>query len=194
MKSIGSLALPTVALLLATNAIYANAADLPIKAQPNVRDGSHDFDFELGEWTIHLRRLMHPLTGSSEWVQFDGKSKTRRVWDGAAQIEEFNVGGPSGPIVGLTLRLYNPATRQWSLYWANQQQGAIGGPANVGQFSDGVGEFFAQDTYQGRTILIRYQWTQTDTEHPHFEQAFSDDGGKTWEVNWITDQVRLPTR
>ena len=85
------------------------------------RDGQHDFDFEIGTWKIHLKRLLHPLTGSTSWVEFDGTSVVRKVWDGRAQIEEFEIDGPTGHIEGLTLRLYNPESHQWSLYWANSK-------------------------------------------------------------------------
>jgi hypothetical protein len=162
-------------------------------AKPAVerRDGQHDFDFELGSWKIHLKKLNRPLTGSTSWVEFDGTSVTRKVWSGKSQLEEFEVDSPTGHIEGLTLRLYNPQTHQWSLYWANSRQGIMGGPPNVGEFKDGHGEFYCQDTFDGRVILIRYVWSDMTANSAHFEQAFSDDGGKTWEVNWITDQTRV---
>src|SRR5215470_11105366 len=108
------------------------------------RDGQHDFDFELGSWHIHLKRLSNPMTGSNTWVEFDGTSVTRKVWDGRAQIEEFETDSPTGHIEGLTLRLYNTQSHQWSLYWANAKDGAMGGPPNVGEFKNGVGEFYCQ--------------------------------------------------
>jgi hypothetical protein len=155
------------------------------------RDGQHDFDFELGSWNIHLKRLQNPLTGSTKWIEFDGTSVTRKVWDGKAQLEEFETDGPAGHIEGLTLRLYNPQTHQWNLYWANSKNGAMGGPPNVGVFQNGRGEFYCQDTFNGRVIFIRYVWSDITPNSAHFEQSFSDDGGKTWEVNWITDQTRV---
>jgi hypothetical protein len=155
------------------------------------RDGQHDFDFELGSWKIHLKRLVHPLTGSTTWVEFDGTSVTGKIWDGRAQLEQFETDSAvAGHIEGLTLRLYNPQTHQWRLYWANSKNGIMD-PPQVGEFKDGRGEFFAQDTINGKTILVRFVWTNMTTASPHFEQSFSDDGGKTWEVNWITDQTRV---
>jgi len=154
-------------------------------------DGQRDFDFELGSWKIHLKRRQHPLTGSNSWVEFDGTSVTRKVWEGRSQIEEFEVDSPTGHLEGLTLRLYNPQTRQWSLYWANSKDGTMGGPPNVGEFKDGRGEFYCQDTYNGRVIYIRYVWSGITANSAHFEQSFSPDGGKTWEVNWVTDQTRV---
>jgi|SRR5580704_2664452 hypothetical protein len=166
-----------------------NAAGAP-NAAPKYRDGQHDFDFELGSWRIHLKRLEHPLTGSNKWVEFDGTSVTRKVWDGRAQLEEFETDGSAGHIEGLTLRLYNPQSQQWSLYWATSKTGAIGIPT-VGQFKDGVGEFYDHEEINGRMTLVRFLWTKTNSDSPHFEQSFSEDGGKTWELNWITDQTRV---
>jgi hypothetical protein len=155
------------------------------------RDGQHDFDFEIGTWKIHLKRLMHPLTGSTTWVEFDGTVAAHKVWDGRANFDEFQADSPSGHIEGLTLRLYNPQSHQWNLYWANSKSGLFSGPPQVGEFKNGVGEFYCQDTFNGRTILIRYVWSAITQNSAHFEQSFSDDGGKTWEVNWITDQTRI---
>jgi hypothetical protein len=184
-----------VSACLAGLAGSAAAADPPLPAvsAAAARDGQHDFDFELGSWTIHLRRRLHPLTGSSDWVRFDGTSVTRKVWDGRAQLEEFETNGAGGSIEGLTLRLYNPQTHQWSLYWANARDGTVV-PAQIGEFRDGVGEFYGWDTLNGKPILIRFIWSKTSSDSPHFEQAFSADGGRTWEVNWITDQTRLAAK
>ena len=155
------------------------------------RDGQHDFDFEVGRWNIHLKRLKDRLVGSTTWVEFDGTSVTRKVWDGKADLEEFETDSPGGGhIEGLTLRLYNPQTHQWSLYWANSKIGTMD-PPQVGQFKDGRGEFYAHDAWEGKPVLVRFVWTKTDTSSPHFEQSFSEDEGKTWEVNWITDQTRV---
>lgn len=154
------------------------------------RDGQHDFDFELGTWKIHLKRLLKPLTGSTTWVEFDGTTVTRKVWDGRANLEQFETDGPTGHIEGLTLRLYNPQSHQWSLYWANSKDGALQQPT-IGEFKNGRGEFFDQETFNGRAIFVRYIWSEITPNTAHFEQSFSDDGGKTWEVNWITDQTRV---
>jgi len=169
----------------------ADAAKTNVQQTPVERDGQHDFDFEMGSWKIHLKRLLHPLTGSTAWVEFEGTSVTRKVWDGRADLEEFETDSPAGGhIEGLTLRLYNPQSHQWSLYWANSKDGVIV-PPQIGQFKNGRGEFFGQDTLNGKAIFVRFVWSNTTTDSPHFEQSFSEDGGKTWEVNWITDQVRV---
>jgi hypothetical protein len=169
------------------NAVVAKAAP---PAATSVPEGQRDFDFELGSWKIHLKRRLNPLTGSDKWVEFDGTSVTRKLWDGRSQIEQFETDGAGGHIEGLTLRLYNPQSHQWRLYWANSKNGILD-PPQVGEFRDGLGEFYAQDVINGKAILIRFIWSKTDSNMPHFEQSFSDDGGKTWEVNWITDQTRV---
>ena len=156
-----------------------------------LRDGSHDFDFEIGSWKIHLKKLMHPLTGSTTWVEFDGTSVTRKIWDGRSQIEEFETDNPtSGHIEGLTLRLYNPVAHQWNLNWATSKTGTMAVPT-IGEFKNGRGEFYDYEPINDRMVLVRFLWTNTTTDTPHFEQSFSEDGGKTWEVNWITDETRV---
>jgi hypothetical protein len=158
---------------------------------PVEQDGQHDFDFEVGSWKIHLKRLLDRLAGSTTWVEFDGTSVTRKVWNGRADLEEFETDtSAGGHIEGLTLRLYDPQSHQWRLYWANSKNGTID-PPQIGEFKSGRGEFYAQDTWKGRAVFVRFIWSDTTTNSPHFEQSFSDDGGKTWEVNWITDQTRV---
>ncbi len=157
------------------------------------RDGQHDFDFEVGRWKIHLKKLVHPLTGSTTWVEFDGTSVTRKVWNGRSQLEEFETESPDGSqIEGMTLRLYDPQTHQWSLYWATSKSAVMGVPT-IGKFKNGQGEFFDTEPAgpNGKAVLVRFIWSNTTTNMPHFEQSFSEDGGKTWEVNWITDQTRV---
>jgi hypothetical protein len=167
------------------------SAAAPATATPEPRDGQHDFDFEAGHWKIHLKRLVHPLTGSRTWVEFDGTSMTRMLWNGRAQIEEFETTSTADHIEGLTLRTYNPESHQWRLYWANSKDGLLVVP-QIGQYKDGRGEFYAQDMLNGKSIFIRFIWSKTNSDTPHFEQSFSADGGKSWEVNWITDQTRVP--
>jgi hypothetical protein len=197
LDGIGRCALLCVAgLVLQPWPAFSQAAAQP-QGPAAGRDGQHDFDFELGSWKIHLKRLEHPLTGSNTWVEFDGTSVTRKVWDGRAQLEQFETDGVSGKgnngghIEGLTLRLYNPEARQWSLYWGTSKSGALSLPATVGEFKNGQGEFYDREAFNGRMIFVRYVWSGITPNSAHFEQSFSDDGGKTWEVNWITDQTRV---
>lgn len=150
------------------------------------RDGQHDFDFQFGSWKVHNRRLLHPLTGLNEWVEFDGTVVARPVWGGRANMDEFEADAPSGHIEGMTVRTYNAKSHEWSIYWANQRMGVVSLPATVGKFNDhGIGEFYDQEVFNGRTIFVRFIWTVQSAEQTRWEQAFSLDGGKTWETNWI---------
>jgi hypothetical protein len=126
-------------------------------------------------------------------VEFDGTVVCRTIWNGLAEVEEFNVDSPEKNIFiqGLAVRLYNPKTRQWSIYWANRKNGVFDAAPQIGQFADGRGEFYGQDTLDGKSIYVRFTWSNTTSAAPHFEQAYSDDGGRTWEVNWITEQSRI---
>jgi len=178
------------ALLLMSSMIPAVAQETP--APPALRDGHHDFDFLLGTWKYHLSRLVDPLTGSTKWVEFEGTGVCRPVWNGKSQLDEFEADGPTGHIEGLTLRLYNPQSHQWNLNWVNSKVGTIGTPT-IGSFNakNGRGEFYDQEIINGRSILVRYIWSDITPTSARFEQSFSDDGGKTWEPNWITTQVRV---
>jgi hypothetical protein len=153
------------------------------------QDGQDDFDFEIGTWKTHLKRLQNPLTGSTTWVEYEGTSVVRKVLDGRANLIELKVDGPAGRIEGLSLRLYNPETRQWSLNFANIRTGVLSPPV-IGAFTNGRGEFFGQETLNGRPIFVRFVISDITANSCHFEQAFSDDGGKTWEVNWIAVDTR----
>jgi hypothetical protein len=146
------------------------------------RDGQRDFDWEIGEWTTRLSRLQRPLTGSSTWVEYQGVTVVRPVLNGSANLVELKVEGPAGRIEGLSLRLYDPDARQWSLNFAG---GGVLTPPVYGQFRDGRGVFYGQDTLGGRAILVRFIISDVTPSSARFEQAFSDDGGAHWEVNWI---------
>ena len=152
------------------------------------RDGQHDFDWDIGSWKLHMRRLLHPLTGSTTWVEYDGTDVVRKVWDGRANLGEVQADGPAGHLEILTLRLYNPQAHQWSINIASSAVGTLGVPA-VGDFRNGRGEFYDQETYNGRTILLRFGVSDITASSCRFEQAFSVDGGKTWEVNLIVTET-----
>lgn len=160
-------------------------------AQPTERDGQHDFDFIVGRWKVHLKRRKQSPNGADTWTEFDGYSVTREIWDGRANLNEFEAHGPAGRVDGLTLRTYDPKTRQWSLYRANGNHGILDRP-QVGQFHDGVGEFYVQDKLDGRSVFIRSVWSNVTENSVRIEQAISDDGGRTWDVDWISDMVRIP--
>lgn len=159
-------------------------------AQANQTDGQRDFDWEIGTWKTHLRRLQRPLSGSTTWVEYEGTTVVSKVLDGRANLVELKVNGPTGRIEGLSLRLYNPQARQWSLNFANVNDGQMTRPA-IGAFKDGRGEFYNEDTYGGRAIFVRFVITKIADDQYKFEQSFSNDGGKTWEVNWIAVDTRV---
>ena len=152
------------------------------------RDGQHDFDWDIGAWKVHMRRLLHPLTGSTTWVEYNGTDIVRKVWDGRANLGEVEVDGPAGHLELLTLRLYNPQAHQWSINITNSTTGTLSPPA-VGELKDGHGEFYDQEPFNGRTILVRFGVSDITPDTCRFDQAFSADGGKTWEVNLIVTET-----
>ncbi len=158
--------------------------------QKSERDGQHDFDFEVGTWKTHLRRLLRPLSGSTTWVEYEGTTIVRKVWDGRANLVELKAAGPAGSFEGLSLRLYNPQSRQWTLNFANANDGSLS-PPTIGGFTNGRGEFFNQETLNGRAIFVRFVISDITATSCRFEQSFSADGGKTWEVNWIAIDTRV---
>jgi hypothetical protein len=154
------------------------------------RDGHSGFDFLLGKWKTHYMRLRHPLSGEHDWYDCYGTSVIRPFWGGSGNLEDADIRCPAHPFRGLTLRLYSAASREWMLYWGTQKSGLAQGLPQVGRFdARGVGEFFAPDTFDGKRVVVRYRW-ELRNGAPHFEQAFSTDGGKTWETNWTTDYTR----
>ena len=186
----------SIAALLCVAALCASTSSF--SAEPAVlatgRDGSGDFSFKRGHWTTHIRRLLQPLTGSKAWVTLDGVVTVRDVWGGRALLETIDAhadgaSASTGRFESLTLFLYNPQARQWSLNFSNAESGRIDTPA-IGEFVDGRGVFYDQETFQGRTIQVRIVWSHITAESHRFEQSFSDDGGLTWEVNFVATLTR----
>ena len=169
-------------------AILPVGAQQASNSQPR-RDGQHDFDFNVGTWNTHIRRLQQPLSGSNSWVVLDGTVTVRKVWDGRAELEEIEADGTTGHFEGLTLFLYNPESHQWSQTFASSRNASLNPPV-IGDLKDGRGELFGQETSGGRTILVRTVWSDIKPDSHHFEQSFSDDGGKTWEPNFIATLTR----
>ena len=178
-------------LALALYPLPAPTRGVAAASPPAARDGRHDFDFEIGTWKTRLRRLVRPLTGSTTWAEYEGTSVVREVWGGRANLVELEVEGPAGRIQGLNLRLYDPQTRRWSLYFASSASGTIY-PPSIGEFRDGSGVFYGDETLDGRPIRVRFVISDITPTSARFEQAFSADGGKTWEVNWIATDTRVP--
>jgi hypothetical protein len=155
-------------------------------------DGSHDFDFLIGDWKAHVRRLPERLKGSNVWVEYDGISNHKKLLDSNANFEEFDVSTPDKKlrIKAQTLRLYNPESHQWSIYLVDLDKGTLDLPPVVGTFNGKRGEFYNQQTWEGRAVLVRYVWLDLSPKSSRMEQSFSADGGKTWEANWICELSR----
>jgi len=153
------------------------------------RDGQHDFDFSIGTWKTHISRLQKPLTGSTTWVEYDGVSVVREILNGHANLFELSADGPAGHLEGVGLRLYNPESHQWSLNWANGSTGVLGVPT-IGEFKSGRGVFVDQESFNDRVILVRNSFMDITPNSARFEQTFSDDGGQTWETNWVMTFTR----
>jgi hypothetical protein len=182
----------------------------PAAAAIGLRDGQHDFDFDFGTWNMHIRRLRHPLTDSGSWFEMNGTTTVSKVWGGKANIAEVEAdrlggpggtGGPGNPndtngpndpnahLELLALRLYNPQAHQWSISFATSNVGLLSVPC-IGEFNKGIGEFIDQEPYGDRNILVHFNIQSLAADKAHSEQAFSNDGGKTWETNWINDYTR----
>ena len=176
-----------VRLLLAV----AYLAPTTLLAQTPVRDGSRDFDWEHGDWTVRIERLTNPLSDDADvWATYEGTSTLRPMWDGTANIGELNVSGAAGTIRGMSLRTYNPQTGEWRIHWANAADGILG-PAMIGGFENGVGHFYNQETLRGRAIFVRFIMDEITATSWRLRQAFSDDGGTTWETNWVATFQRV---
>src|SRR5580704_18313702 len=183
-------------LLLAAASVHGPLAPAPSLAQsasaPTAHNGSHDFDFLIGTWRTHYRILRHRLSNSHEWYACDGASTIKPFWGGSGNLEDGDLHCPTRYIGGMTLRLYNAGTHQWSLYWGTRKLGLVM-PAQVGHFENGVGEVYAPDTYEDKHVIVRFKWELRSGDHPYFEQAFSADNGRTWEPNWTTIYTRVPS-
>ncbi|MGH2532792.1 MAG: hypothetical protein ACRDJW_10875 [Thermomicrobiales bacterium] len=164
-----------------------------VTAQPPtevVQDGRADFDFYIGTWTVHNRRLRERLKGSNDWEEFEGVSVARSILGGLGNADEITLDRASGVLHGTTLRLFDPSSRQWSLYWADSVSGVLQ-PPMIGSFENGRGEFYSQEPFEGRAIFSRFIWSNITPTTCRWEQAFSADGGKTWETNWIMESTRI---
>jgi len=164
------------------------AADMAI-AIPS--GGPHDFDFEFGAWRTHIRRLLHPLSGSHDWVDLDGSSVVRRVWQGRANLGELEVAGGGTRLEGMSLRVYDPVARHWNIHWTNAKDGAVGTPMQGG-FAGGRGLFYNHEQLGDRTVMVRFIFSDLTPNTFRLEQAFSPDEGRTWEANWIATFRRVP--
>jgi hypothetical protein len=159
-------------------------------------DGARDFDFWMGRWKVKNRRLVRRLAGCTEWETFDASSHARALPAGIGNFDDFVPDGWRPGFVGMTLRVFNPQTRQWSIYWLDNDTGGIDSatgqlrPPVVGGFVDGVGTFVGRDTFEGRPILVKFVWSGIRADAARWHQEFSADDGRTWETNWIMEMTR----
>jgi hypothetical protein len=159
------------------------------ETQTQLPAGYADFDFLIGRWSIRHRRLREILRGSTSWDAFDGYAVDRKILGGLGSISEVTLQLASGPLQGMTARLFDPQAKQWRIYWTAGPDGAFTTPM-IGGFAHGRGAFYAHEPFEGRAILSRFLWTDITATSCHWEQAFSADGGATWETNWIMDLTR----
>lgn len=146
-----------------------------------------DFDFVLGDWSVRHRRLKQRLAGCTEWVEFDGEMSTRPILGGFGNLEDNLLRFPEGEFRAIALRAFDPSTSQWRIWWLDGRfPDRIDVPV-AGRFEDGVGTFYANDSFEGRPITVRFLWSRRDADTLRWEQAFSPDDGASWETNWTMD-------
>jgi hypothetical protein len=170
-----------------TPALATQDAPAPVDAAPNL-EGLHDFDLRVGHWQAHHRRLKERLANSHQWIEFDGTQNEWPLMDGHANVDENVFNMPGGAYRGVTLRSYDSKSGQWAIWWLDGRDpfGELDPPVK-GRFEHGVGTFYADDTLRGKPVRVRFIWSQITATSAHWEQAFSADAGKTWEINWVTD-------
>jgi hypothetical protein len=159
--------------------------------QVQIQDGRADFDFLIGNWQGQQRRLRDRLKGSTEWEEFDSTLTVNHILGGLGNFDEITFYRESGPMRGVTLRLFDVATQTWRIYWAAENMPGILDVPMVGSFKDGRGEFYAQELFEGKPVFTRFFWTVFSENACRWEQAFSPDGGQTWETNWMADFTRV---
>ena len=158
-----------------------------------VSDGQHDFDDSFGNWKVHISRMAHPLSHGAQqvWLEYEGIHRIVPIWDGRGNVATLVASGPAGTIEAMSPRLYNPATKQWSVRYASSRDGSMDAPL-VGQFADGRGVFFGQDTVNGKAVLVRNIYSARNKMQHQFEIAYSENGGSNWETVWIMTETRQP--
>ena len=156
----------------------------------NEQDGRNDFDFFIGRWKGRNRRLRERLKGSNEWEEFVGISVARKILGGIGHMDEVTFHRETGYTEGVTLRLFDPKSQEWYIYWGSSAGGLLELPM-VGRFENGRGEFYAHEVFENRHVYSRFIWCDITENACHWEQAFSIDGGRTWETNWTADFTRL---
>jgi hypothetical protein len=161
-----------------------------IMSATKTRDGARDFDFWMGSWKVRNRYLRERLKGSRDWLEFEATSEARPLSGVLGNQDEFRTEHDGG-FVGMSFRFFDPKTEKWAIYWADSRRPGVLDPPVLGSFSGDVGIFEGEDTFEGTPILVRFVWSGITTPTPRWEQAFSEDGGETWETNWVMDFTPL---
>ena len=156
--------------------------------------GENDFDFFIGAWQVSHRRLNARLAGCDEWATFSGTTVTQHILGGMGNIDDNVIDFPGGVYRAVTLRTFNPTTMQWSIWWLDGRRPSQLDTPVTGRFIDGVGTFYADDTFNGQPIRVRFLWQKSSADGPRWEQAFSADGGVSWETNWIMVFSPMPSK
>ena len=167
---------------------FATDGELIITASPT--SSKHDFDFYEGKWKLHNRKLKTRLNNCTEWTEFESTQEMYRVLNGIGNIDNYLATFDGVPFEGMSVRLFNPKTKLWSIYWADSIEGKLDPPV-VGSFENNVAHFFTRNILNDKKILIVFRWDVRDKENPVWSQAFSADNGKTWEWNWYMYFTRL---
>ena len=150
----------------------------------------NDFDFLIGSWKVHHHMLKDRLKKSTEWLDFEGDTVVRKILNGVGNMDENLIHMPTGQVHAITLRLFNTQAKEWNIYWSTNKTGILDVPV-IGKFKDGIGEFYSQELFEGRHIYSRFIWSKVTKSSAQWEQAFSDDGSKTWETNWVMNFERI---
>ena len=172
--------------------LFAPAGDLQIIAANS--SSQNDFDFLIGKWRVHNRKLKSRLNDCSEWSEFEAQVECRKILNGFGNIDSFQTKVDGRPFEGMSLRLFSPETRLWSIYWANSETVVLDVP-QVGSFENKIGSFYARDTYEQKDIIVQFRWDASNPDTPVWSQAFSADNGQTWEWNWhmtFVDPAKAP--
>jgi hypothetical protein len=159
-------------------------------------DGSQDFDFYMGRWRIENKRLVKRLAGSREWETFEATAHARHLPGGIGNYDDFVAETWRPGFVGMSFRVFSPITKKWSIYWLDNKTSGLDPTGRltvpvVGEFKGNVGVFTCDDEFEGKPIIVRYIWSNITANSARWEQAFSPDGGKTWETNWVMNQTRI---
>ena len=186
-----ALALMSIALTVSAGTPMSKEQQIDAKAHPAAASPERNFDFLMGSWRVQHRRLKHRLAHNNEWETFSGTCRAWRVLDGQGNVDDNVLEAPAGTYRAISLRSFDLEARSWSIWWLDSRHPHELDPPVVGQFRDGVGTFLANDTLNGRPIVVRYLWSDITPNSAKWQQAFSDDGGKTWETNWVMDFHRV---